>query len=180
MMWILLRKSARNQKCIRHAIAERSRYLFLPSFPTKQLRIRTMSRSALWRQEGAKKMREKEAEDLFSMAVEGGRVSGVFEKKMSRSREQYALRLSWVQEMNPSSFFWYSFQFILRLQNNPSKTLPLWGPDDSFHFNPVLLEKIIKHRYFHKCCREITDWNKLVDEIYYSVQDLEPFAMGKF
>lgn len=53
-----------------------------------------MSRSALWRQEGAKKMREKEAEDLFSMAVEGGRVSGVFEKKMSRSREQYALRLS--------------------------------------------------------------------------------------
>lgn len=34
-----------------------------------------MSRSALWRQEGAKKMREKEAEDLFSMAVEGGRVS---------------------------------------------------------------------------------------------------------
>lgn len=36
---------------------------------------RTMSRSALWRQEGAKKMREKEAEDLFSMAVEGGRVS---------------------------------------------------------------------------------------------------------
>ena len=34
-----------------------------------------MSRSALSRQEGAKKMREKEAEDLFSMAVEGGRVS---------------------------------------------------------------------------------------------------------
>eukprot|EP00531_Pseudo-nitzschia_arenysensis_P004373 CAMPEP_0116135870 /NCGR_PEP_ID=MMETSP0329-20121206/11423_1 /TAXON_ID=697910 /ORGANISM="Pseudo-nitzschia arenysensis, Strain B593" /LENGTH=516 /DNA_ID=CAMNT_0003630703 /DNA_START=7 /DNA_END=1557 /DNA_ORIENTATION=- len=94
-----------------------------------------MSRSALSRQEGAKKMREKEAEDLFLMAVEGGR-------------------------------------------NNPSKTLPLWGPDDSFHFNPVLLEKIINHRYFHKCCREITDWNKLVDEIYYSAQDLEPFAMG--
>ena len=64
-------------------------------------------------------------------------------------------------------------------QNNPSKTLPLWGPDDSFHFNPVLLEKIIKSRYFQKCCREITDWNKLVDEIYYSVQDLEPWAIGK-
>ncbi len=66
------------------------------------------------------------------------------------------------------------------LQNNPSKTLPLWGPDDSFHFNPVLLEKIINSRYFQKCCREMTDWNKLVDEIYYSVQDLEPFAMGEY
>jgi len=95
-----------------------------------------MSRSALWRQEGAKKAREQEAENLFSMAVEEGR-------------------------------------------NNRSRTLPLWGPDDSFHFNPVLLEKIIKSHYFQKCCREITDWNKLVDEIYYSVQDLEPWTVGK-
>jgi len=95
-----------------------------------------MSRSALWRQEGAKKMREKQADDLFMMAVEEGR-------------------------------------------NNPSRSLPLWGPDDSFHFNPVLLEKIIKSHYFQKCCREITNWNKLVDEVYYKVQDLEPFAVGK-
>jgi hypothetical protein len=34
-----------------------------------------MSRSALCRQEGNKKRREKEAEDLFTMAVEEGRVS---------------------------------------------------------------------------------------------------------
>jgi len=80
-------------------------------------------------------MREKQADDLFMMAVEEGR-------------------------------------------NNPSRSLPLWGPDDSFHFNPVLLEKIIKSHYFQKCCREITDWNKLVDEVYYKVQDLEPFAVG--
>jgi len=94
-----------------------------------------MSRSALCRQEGNKKRREKEAEDLFTMAVEEGR-------------------------------------------NNPSRSLPLWGPDDSFHFNPVLLEKIIKSHYFQKCCREITDWNKLVDEVYYNVKDLEPWAVG--
>ena len=49
------------------------------------LLIATMSRSALWRQEGAKKMREKEAEDLFSMAVEEGRVS----EKISSSRSIY-------------------------------------------------------------------------------------------
>jgi hypothetical protein len=34
-----------------------------------------MSRSALWRQEGAKKQREQQAEELFEMAVEEGRVS---------------------------------------------------------------------------------------------------------
>jgi len=80
-------------------------------------------------------MREKQADDLFMMAVEEGR-------------------------------------------SNRSKCLPLWGPDDSFHFNPVLLEKIIKSHYFQKCCRDIIDWNKLVDEIYYNVQDLEPWAVG--
>lgn len=34
-----------------------------------------MSRSALWRQEGARKMREKEAEELFAFALNEGRVS---------------------------------------------------------------------------------------------------------
>ena len=34
-----------------------------------------MSRSALWRQEGAKKQREKESDELFELAVEEGRVS---------------------------------------------------------------------------------------------------------
>jgi len=96
-----------------------------------------MSRSALWRQEGAKNLREKEAEDLFHMAVEEGR-------------------------------------------NNPMKgLLPLWGPDDSFHFNPMLLQKIIKSSYFQKCCRDITDWNTLVDEVYYQAKHLEPLAVGE-
>jgi hypothetical protein len=36
--------------------------------------VGTMSRSALWRQEGAKKEQEKQAEELFQLAVEEGRV----------------------------------------------------------------------------------------------------------
>jgi hypothetical protein len=36
-----------------------------------------MSRSALWRQEGAKKQREQQAEELFQLAVEEGRVSSL-------------------------------------------------------------------------------------------------------
>jgi hypothetical protein len=66
-------------------------------------------------------------------------------------------------------------------QNNRAKNLlPLWGPDDSFHFNPVLLEKIVKSPYFQKCCRDITNWNSLVDEIYYQVNHLEPWVAGTF
>jgi len=96
-----------------------------------------MSRSALWRQEGAKKMREKEAEELFTLAVNEGR-------------------------------------------NNPTKgLLPIWGPDDSFHINPMLLGKIIKSSYFQKCCIDITDWNTLVDEVYYQVKNLEPWTVGE-
>jgi hypothetical protein len=37
-----------------------------------------MSRSALWRQEGAKKEREKQAEELFQLAVDEGRVRHFF------------------------------------------------------------------------------------------------------
>ena len=59
---------------------EKSKLVYQESTPLSHCyhsvkRPTIMSRSALWRQEGAKKMREKEAEDLFSMAVEEGRVS---------------------------------------------------------------------------------------------------------
>lgn len=57
--------------------------------------------------------------------------------------------------------------------------VPLWGPDDSFHFNPMLLENIKKSPYFVKICREIKDWSALVDEIYYKVDHMEPWAIGK-
>jgi pre-mRNA-splicing factor 38B len=55
----------------------------------------------------------------------------------------------------------------------------MWGPDDSFHLNPMLLQNIIKSPYFQKCCRDITDWNSLVDQIYYDVKHVEPWAQGK-
>jgi hypothetical protein len=73
------------------------------------------------------------------------------------------------------------FFFCLRMKkkNNRAKNLlPLWGPDDSFHLNPMLLEKIIKSPYFQKCCQDLTDWNTLVDEVYYQVKHLEPWALG--
>jgi pre-mRNA-splicing factor 38B len=44
----------------------------------------------------------------------------------------------------------------------------------------MLLQNIVKSPYFQKCCRDITDWNSLVDQIYYDVKHVEPWAHGKF
>jgi hypothetical protein len=97
-----------------------------------------MSRSALSRQEGNVRERERQAEELFQLAVEEGK------------------------------------------SNRSKNLLPLWGPEDSFHFNPMLLNNIKKSQYFQKCCRDIHDWNALVDEVYYQVKSLEPWAVGTY
>jgi pre-mRNA-splicing factor 38B len=57
--------------------------------------------------------------------------------------------------------------------------LPLWGPDDSFHFNPMLLRNTIQSTYFQKCCEKLTDWNSAIDEIYYEVKNMQPFQVDK-
>lgn len=93
-----------------------------------------MSRSALWRQEGNVKERERRADDLFQAAVAEG------------SQRQRAKGM-----------------------------LPLWGPADSFHINPLLLQNIIQSPYFQKTCENLTDWNAVVDDIYYQVKHLQPF-----
>jgi hypothetical protein len=95
-----------------------------------------MSRSALSRQEGNVRERERQAEDLFQLAVEEGK------------------------------------------SNRSKNLLPLWGDSSTFHFNPLLLNNIKKSQYFQKCCRDIHDWNALVDEVYYQCKSLEPWAVG--
>jgi PRP38 family len=66
-------------------------------------------------------------------------------------------------------------------RNNRARNLiPLWGPDDSFRFEPLLLDNIKKSAYFVKICREIKDWTALVDEIYYKVDNMEPWALGTY
>ena len=57
--------------------------------------------------------------------------------------------------------------------------VPLWGPDnDSFHWNPLLLKNTIHSPYFQKCCKNLSDWNAVVDEIYYEVKHVQPFAVA--
>mmetsp|Transcript_9431 Transcript_9431/g.20067 ORF Transcript_9431/g.20067 Transcript_9431/m.20067 type:complete len:523 (-) Transcript_9431:244-1812(-) len=56
--------------------------------------------------------------------------------------------------------------------------IPLVGPDDTFNIHPMLLQNIAKSPYFQKCCEKLTDWNTLVDEIYYEVKHMEPWTAG--
>jgi len=95
----------------------------------------SMSRAALWRQEGNVKERERRAEEIFESAVAEG---------MQRGRGK--------------------------------NMLPLWGPEDSFHFNPLLLKNTIHSQYFQKSCQTLTDWNAVIDEIYLEVKHVQPFS----
>lgn len=64
-------------------------------------------------------------------------------------------------------------------KSSSNVAMPLWGPDDSFHFNPLLLRNTIHSPYFQKCCETLSEWNAVIDEIYYEVKHLEPFSNDK-
>ena len=63
-----------------------------------------------------------------------------------------------------------------RQKGRGKNVLPLWGPEDSFHFNPLLLKNTIQSQYFQKCCQTLTDWNSVIDEVYTEVQHVQPFS----
>mmetsp|Transcript_50021 Transcript_50021/g.150492 ORF Transcript_50021/g.150492 Transcript_50021/m.150492 type:complete len:103 (+) Transcript_50021:117-425(+) len=68
-------------------------------------------------------------------------------------------------------------------RSKPKKALiPLHGPDggsSAFNLNPMLIQNIIKSQYFQKSIEKLTDWNAVVDEIYYEVKHCEPWTPGK-
>jgi pre-mRNA-splicing factor 38B len=60
-----------------------------------------------------------------------------------------------------------------------SSSMPFWGNSDNdrtFHWHPVLLRNTIHSSYFVKCCRELKDWNTIIDEIYCEVKTMDTFA----
>lgn len=57
--------------------------------------------------------------------------------------------------------------------------IAIWGSDDTFNMNPMLIQNISKSPYFQKCCSKLKDWSSLVDEIYYEVKHVEPWTKGK-
>jgi hypothetical protein len=66
-----------------------------------------------------------------------------------------------------------------RSNNHLKGVIPLIGPDDTFNLHPMLLNNIVNSAYFQKCCERLTDWNTLVDEIFYEVKHVEPWTAGE-
>ncbi len=64
-------------------------------------------------------------------------------------------------------------------QRSQSGLIPL-KDTTTFNLNPMLLNNISKSPYFVKKCCEIRDWTALVDEIYYQVTHVEPWALGTY
>jgi pre-mRNA-splicing factor 38B len=93
-----------------------------------------MSRSALTRQEGNIRERERQAEEIYEAACAEGQ---------RRNTER-------------------------------------WGnPSNQFHLNHLLLQNIKASQYFQKICQELHDWNAVIDEIYYRVEHVGVFEVGK-
>ncbi len=101
------------------------------------------------------------------------------DKRMSRS----AL---WRQEDNLKERERRATQIIAaaieegRANNHLRGIIPLHCPDDTFHIHPMLLHNITASPYFQKCCEKLTDWNMVVDEIYYEVKHMEPWTAGEW
>mmetsp|Transcript_20427 Transcript_20427/g.30316 ORF Transcript_20427/g.30316 Transcript_20427/m.30316 type:complete len:106 (+) Transcript_20427:250-567(+) len=72
-----------------------------------------------------------------------------------------------------------AFRVALEEGRNSKGKMQMWGSNESFNLNPMLLNQISSCPYFLKCCNELHDWNAIVDEIYYEVQHVEPWAAGK-
>ena len=54
------------------------------------------------------------------------------------------------------------------------------GNDSTFNMNSMLINNISKSPYFMKCCQNLKDWSSVVDEIYYEVNHMQPWAIGAF
>ncbi|KAL3762386.1 hypothetical protein ACHAW5_004703 [Stephanodiscus triporus] len=65
-----------------------------------------------------------------------------------------------------------------RNNNHLRGVIPLACPDDTFNLHPMLLHNVVNSAYFQRCCEKLTDWNALVDEIYYEVKHMEPWTAG--
>ena len=56
--------------------------------------------------------------------------------------------------------------------------LPQTGSTENFNLNTMLYKNVTESAYFLKVCREVRDFSALVDEIYYRVENVEPWAQG--
>jgi PRP38 family len=56
--------------------------------------------------------------------------------------------------------------------------LPQHGNLTTYNMENVLRSNIVNSEYFRDTCGKLVSWEEVVDEIYYSVSDVEPWMSG--
>lgn len=56
--------------------------------------------------------------------------------------------------------------------------LPQHGNLTTYNMENVLRSNIVNSEYFRDTCGKLNSWEEVVDEIYYSVSDVEPWMSG--
>lgn len=53
-----------------------------------------------------------------------------------------------------------------------------YGNTTTYNVESVLQKNVVNSEYFRDTCMKLSSWEEVVDEIYYSVQDVEPWMSG--
>ena len=53
-----------------------------------------------------------------------------------------------------------------------------YGNTSTYNMESVLRKNIVDSEYYRDTCMKLTTWGQVVDEIYYSVSDVEPWMSG--
>ena len=53
-----------------------------------------------------------------------------------------------------------------------------YGNTATYNMESVLRKNIVDSEYYRDTCLKLTSWAQVVDEIYYSVADVEPWMSG--
>ena len=56
--------------------------------------------------------------------------------------------------------------------------LEQYGNTTTYNVESVLQKNIANSEYFRDTCTKLSTWEEVVDEIYYSVHDVEPWMSG--
>ena len=53
-----------------------------------------------------------------------------------------------------------------------------YGNTSTYNMESVLRKNIVDSEYYRDTCMKLTTWAQVVDEIFYSVTDVEPWMSG--
>lgn len=53
-----------------------------------------------------------------------------------------------------------------------------YGNTSTYNMESVLRKNIVDSEYYRDTCMKLATWGQVVDEIYYSVSDVEPWMSG--